>query len=115
LILTRHIFEGLERPLHCDGSQTGDSTKLVYTRKPTRDVEWSGGKHGGPIERAAPKGCVFGVIVSPNARHREQYPPIDGWINHWAWADEDTGLPEAPIDWVDRYTAKLWTRGYDER
>lgn len=110
LILTRHIFEGLERPLYCDGSPKGDSNKLVYTRKPARDVEWTGGKSGNLIWREAPKGCVFVVIITPNTRHRDRYPSIDGWVNHWAWTEEDVGLAEAPINWVDRYTTKLWTR-----
>jgi hypothetical protein len=110
LIMARHIFEGLERPLFCDNSEDGDKGKLVYTWKPTRDFEWVGGKHGRPESRNAPRGCTFGVIVSKNTKHEDQYPGVDGWINHWSWVAEDNGLAEAPVNWVDRYTRKLWTR-----
>ena len=34
LILTRHIFKGLNRGLYCDDNSDGDEEKLVYTRKP---------------------------------------------------------------------------------
>jgi len=108
LILTRHIFEGLERPLYCDGKSNGDSVKLAYSRKPTKDCEWVGGKHGYLQKLDAPEGHVFAVIVSPNV-HTEKYPDIKGWIEHWSWIKEDQGLNEAPINWVDRYNCKLWT------
>ncbi len=111
LILTRHVFRGLERPLFCDGSMQGDEDKLVYTRKPALDFEWTGGPEGHPTRREVPAGKVFGVIISPNKKHREPFPEVAGWIHHWNWVDEDSGLAEAPIHWVDRYTEKLWTRG----
>lgn len=111
LVLARHIFEGLARPLYCDGSRDGDKKILVYTRSPRKDYEWVGdGVNGGPVEREAPANHVFAVFASPNLRHVEQYPSVKCWINHWTWIAQDGGLAEAPIDWVDRFERKLWTR-----
>jgi len=111
LILTRHIFKGLDRRLFCDDSPDADRDKLVYARKPSSDFVWIGtGADGAPARCEPPPGKVFAVIVSPNTRHRELYPSVAGWINRWNWVDEDTALAEAPINWLDRYDAKLWTR-----
>lgn len=110
LILARHVFRGLERPLYCDSSNVGDKAKLVYTWKPEADYEQVGGPHGRTIKRDPPVGKVFAVIVSPNIRHAEQFPQLAGWIEHWNWLEEDRGLDEAPVSWVDRYAEKLWTR-----
>lgn len=109
LILTRHAFSGLERPLYCNDSSNGDKEKLVYTRKPTKDYEWSGGRDGKPIRKDAPKGNVFAVFISPNL-DQDTYPNIKGWIEHWTWIEEDQGLSEAPINWVDRFNKKIWTQ-----
>ena len=111
LILTRHVFKGLVRGLYCDGSASADEDKLVYTRKPSSDYVWNGsGADGAPSKRPPPPGKVFAVVISPNIRHREIYPSVTGWINRWNWVDEDPALAEAPIDWLDRYDKKLWTR-----
>ncbi len=110
LILTRHIFRGLERPLRCDDNMKGDESKLIYTRKPVRDYIWTGGVQGGAQESSAPMGCVFNVIISPNIKHKEKYPEVDGWVERWYWVEEDSGLPEAPSNWVDRFKEKLYTR-----
>lgn len=113
-ILTRHVFKGLERPLLSDGNMCADEQKLVYTRKPAYDYEWTGGPQGRAIQRDALPGKVFSVIQTPNLRHREQFPEVDGWIETWGWVDEDQGLPEAPKGWVDRYKSKLWSRRHNE-
>ncbi len=110
LILTRHAFSGLERPLYCNDSSNGDKEKFVYTRKPTYDYEWSGGRQGKPIRKKAPKGHIFAVFISPNLDQDGLYPEIQGWIEHWAWIEEDQGLSEAPINWVDRFNNKIWTQ-----
>jgi hypothetical protein len=110
LILTRHIFRGLQRPLYCDDDPQGDERKLIYTRRPSADYEWIGGPQGTTVRRPAPAGHVFVVIISPNLRHREQYANVDGWIERWNWVKEDNGLAEAPVQWVDRYRQKLWSR-----
>jgi hypothetical protein len=107
LVLARHIFQGLKRPLYCDENKHGDEDKRVYTWRSSFDVECVNKQ---PVRRPAPNGKVFVVIVSPNIRHRGAYPDIAGWIEHWNWLGEDTGLEGAPEDWVDRYSTRVWTR-----
>lgn len=112
LRLTEHVFRGLARPLFTDGSPNGDAGKLVYSRVPAFDCLWNGGKFDGRLENVPPPtGAVFAVFVSPNVRHQDEFPAIDGWINHWAWIDEDKGLRGAPVGWVDRFDKRIWTRG----
>lgn len=111
LILTEHIFEGLDRPLYCDKDKKGDEDKLVHTRKPAWDYEWPSGCDGSHVKVLAPADSVFVVVVSPNKNHKNGFPEIDGWIERWNWVTEDSGLPGAPIGWIDRYKKKLWTRG----
>ena len=107
----RHVFVGLQRPLLTDGDETADAEKLAYSRKPAFDYAWRGSKFDGNLEQLdAPPSAVFTVLVSPNVKHRKDFPMVDGWINHWTWVAEDPVLPEAPVGWVDRYEAKLWTR-----
>lgn len=89
LILARHIFEGLCRSLHCDGNQSGDEDKLVYTRKPAWDFVWIGDRfRGKPGRRDVAPGTVFAVLVTPNSSHQQELSDIDGWINHWNWIEE---------------------------
>lgn len=110
LILTRHIFGGLDRPLFCDNQKDGDKGKYVFSRKPVRDYVWEGGAAGQPIQKIAPDKSVFVVIISKNERHRDKFPEVDGWIERWNWVKESEGLLEAPARWVDRYKEKIWTR-----
>jgi len=112
LILTRHVFKGLRRPLYCDGSDAGDKEKLIYTRRPAFDSVLAKDPGTGlqeAVRRAAPPNEVFVVIVSPNIRHKNKFPRVDGWIEHWNWTKEDLGLPEAPVNWIDRYDEKIFT------
>lgn len=110
-ILTRHVFAGLCRPMFTDGNDKADKANLVYTRKPAFDYVWSGTPTDGGLEQLdPPAGAVFALFVSPNIKHKEAIPEIDGWINYWTWVGEDQGLAEAPVDWVGRYDEKLWTR-----
>lgn len=111
IILTKHVFRGLQRPLLADADNQADEKKLIYTRKPAYDYVWDDARSGSVMQLDAPAGGVFAVHITPNVKHREQYPEIAGWIDHWAWIEEDAGLPEAPTGWVDRYNEKLWTRG----
>ena len=109
--LTEHVFRGLERKLYSDGNMNGSASKLVYTRKAAYDWVWVGSKTDGrPMQIAAPAACVFAVFVSPNVRHRSDYPNVDGWINHWTWIDEDIAKPGAPENWSERFTKQVWTR-----
>lgn len=110
LILTRHIFGGLARPLLCDNQMDGDKDKYVFSRKPTWDFVWKGDTLGNPVQKTAPEKSVFVVIISKNQRHKDKFPDVDGWIERWNWVEESKGLKEAPKGWVDRYTEKIWTR-----
>jgi hypothetical protein len=110
LILSTHIFRGLNRPLYCDGSVDGDKKKLIYTRRPRFDVDLRRGHSPGDytiVRREPPPGRTYIVIVSPNERHREAYPVVDAWIEHWNWVEEDRGLLGAPVDWIGRYEVRL--------
>lgn len=110
LILTRHIFGGLDRPLFCDNKMNGDESKYVFSRKPAWDWIWEGGSLGEPAQKQAPDKSVFVVIISKNDRHKDRFPDVDGWIERWNWVKESEGLKEAPARWVDRYAEKIWTR-----
>jgi hypothetical protein len=109
LILARHIFRGLNRPLYADGSMQGDARKLVHTWRPAYDFEWPN-RFGEPQRMTAPDNCVFVVLVSKNERHIGKWPEVYGWIDRWNWVFEDPRLPGAPIDWDSRYEEKLFTR-----
>ncbi len=105
-----HVFRGLQRPLRTDEDGSADEGMLVYSRKPAFDWIWGGrDEEEGPQRMPAPDSCVFAVTIRPNIRHREKFPDVDGWINHWTWIGEDSVLPEAPLDWADRYAAKHWS------
>ncbi len=109
LIVAKHIFEGLDRPLYCDDNKDGDHGKRVYTWRPRYDYAFNEERKS-EMRRLAPEGKVFAVIVTPNIRHVDKYPNIKAWIDRWTWIDEDNGLDEAPVNWVDRYETKIWTR-----
>lgn len=117
LLLTRHVFQGLRRPMLCDGQRDADATKLVYSRKPALDVLVKGHARDGftSAHCQPPDAKVFCVIVSPNVLQRDEFPDVDGWIDHWNWATESHGLAEAPRSWIERYERKLFTIQDSER
>lgn len=108
IILAKHIFKGLDRPLLCDNNVCGDQDKRVYSRRPVNDYTYDRSASR-VVQHLAPAGKVFVVIVSPNT-HLEEYPDIKAWIDHWCWVDEDKIFNDAPTDWVDRYNCKIWTQ-----
>jgi hypothetical protein len=110
LILSSHLFQGLNRNLYCDGGFDGDENKFVFSRKPAYDYYWSGGRNGQPEKRIAPTRQVFVTVVSKNVTHQDQFPGVSGWIERWNWVDEDSVLNEAPVNWVDRYKTKVWSK-----
>lgn len=112
LIHARHVFQGLRRRLYNDSQQDGDKEKLVYTWRPKLDYEWEReeGKPGHCVTRDARPRLVFAVIASPNPRERKEFNEVDCFIEAWNWLDEDSVLPEAPVEWVDRYDQRIWTR-----
>lgn len=110
LILTRHIFAGLERPLCSDDCMEGDKQKHIHSRKPKRDYEWKKGSTNDVEEFDAPKDKVFVVIMSKNVKHTAKFPMVYGWIERWNWVTEDKSLKEAPVNWADRYNQKIFSR-----
>lgn len=110
LILTTSIFQGLNRYLSCDGNREGDDGKFVFSRKPAYDYFWEGGRNGTQKKTLAPSGQVFVVLISQNLTHAAEFPDIAGWVEHWNWVEEDPVLSGAPVNWIDRYKKKIWTR-----
>lgn len=109
LIIARHFFRGLNRRLYDDGSMEADEDKLIHTWRPTNDFDWPY-PYSKPRKLPPVQNCTFVVIISPNKRHKENWPEIYGWINRWNWVDEDPKLPEVPLNWSSRYKEKLYTR-----
>lgn len=111
LIVAKHIFEGLERPLYNDGDENGDVNKRIYVWRPRYDYIFNRGKMA-EMRVLAPENKVFVVIVTPNTRpkHAANYPDIKAWIDRWGWVEMDQGPDEMPIDWVDRFNIRLMTR-----
>lgn len=107
LIVTKHVFRGLNRPLFANDDMQADTGKWVYSWKPKWDYEWKGGTTGGPERKTPPDDRVFVTIVSPN--NDPNFPTVAGWIEHWNWVHEAGNLRAAPIDWETRYTEKLWS------
>jgi hypothetical protein len=106
--LTRHVFQGLQRPLLCEGDINGSEKKLVYCRKPSFDGTAFVGADGFEAKRIPPPDAqTLCTIVTPNGDG--SYPEIFGWIDRWNWVQEDRGAPEAPDNWIDRYNTKLFT------
>ena len=112
LIVSRHIFLGLKRPLCNDGKMDADHDKIIHSRKPPWDYRWEWRTRFDPPERiSAPPGKVFVIIISKNSvKHQAHFPMVSGWVDRWNWAEEDEGLAEAPINWVERYGKKIYTR-----
>jgi hypothetical protein len=108
LILTRHIFSGLNRPLCDDDCMDADQGKIVHSRKPIWDYKWKDIDKQKKI--SAPSGKVFVTIISKNIKHTARFTMVYGWVDWWNWVDEDEGLAEAPINWVDRYGNRLYSR-----
>lgn len=111
LILAKHVFRGLRRPLWYGDDSDGERSKLVYSWKPTKDYDWQHARRfdgaAGVIERPAPADQVFVVITTPN-QLRAEFPDVDYWIeNTWTWAEEDKELAFAPTGWSNRYDEKV--------
>jgi hypothetical protein len=107
LILAKHVFRGLKRPMAVGGNMYADRDKLVYSWKPVYDYEWPGNQFREPPCRLTPPaGRVFVVVVTPNSSN--QFPEVAGWIERWNWVRESTDLPCAPIEHADRYEEQLW-------
>jgi hypothetical protein len=111
LILTRHIFKGVNRRMFTDGDMGADEKVLVYVQTPSVDYEWGKDRfRDDPVELPAPRGCVYTVLINPNSNHRDDYPEVAGWINRWAWVEADLFRRDEPINARSRYSEKLWSK-----
>jgi hypothetical protein len=103
-----HAFRGLNRPLMHRGDMQADKSVIVYSWRPEMDYVWTGSRFGGkPVAKAPPSNRVFVVLVREEP---EKNLNIFGAIERWNWVAEDQELPEAPVDWRERYIEKLWSR-----
>ena len=107
-----HAFKGLNRPLMYEMDMNADAGIIVYSWRPRYDYVWSHGRfNGNPTARIPPPRVVFVVLVKQE--EPTEYPghgTITGAIEHWTWVAEDPALAQAPIEWQQRYTEKLWSR-----
>jgi hypothetical protein len=105
---SKHLFEGLNRPLMLADDMDADRPVLVYTWRSPVDFEWHGATHDGyPIKMVPLAGRVFAVLV----RRQEPSPEgIVGSVVKWNWIKEDPRLPDAPVGWEQRYGRKVWSR-----
>lgn len=109
LMLARHLFRGLKRPMMHNGNMRADQDVFIYTWRSLVDYEWAGTPQYGrpqPITSFPPT-RVFVVLV------REEEPDengVIGSIEHWNWVREDPDLAHAPVNWADRYGKKVWSR-----
>lgn len=108
-----HLFRGLKRPLMHGDDKEADKSVLVFTWRPSVDCVWSPSRFDGNVVlRPPPPARVFVVLV------REEHQPnvypgvgsIFGSIEKWNWIKEDPALPQAPVDWRERYGENLWSR-----
>jgi len=108
LITAKHIFRGLKRPLLYEDDKDGDIQKLVFTWAPPWDYDWELDKRfdpNGMTKRKPPAGLVYAVSTTPN--NKPAFPSVKFWIDRWYWIDEDPTDAGHPIDWKNRYEAKL--------
>ena len=108
LMLARHLFRGLKRPLMHNGNMQADRNVLVYSWRSVVDYKWVGTPLDGHPERMnPPPGQVFVVIVR---EEQSKENDILGSIERWNWVREDPQLAHAPVDWQQRYGTHLWSR-----
>jgi hypothetical protein len=108
LLLARHSFRGLERPLALREDMDADQTVVVYTWRSTVDYEWHGTQYDGhPMEKTPLPGRVFVVLVREDPGGEEG---VHGSIERWNWVNEDLNIMHAPIGYERRYRKRLWSR-----
>lgn len=105
LTKTRYVFRGLKRPMLVGKNGKADVDKLVFVWKPKYDYLYRGGKFDANatlLQCPAEAQTVFFVIVSPNI-DVVNFPSIAGWIEHWAWIDEEPESDGKPVEHRERY------------
>jgi hypothetical protein len=110
LVMAQHVFQGLKRDMYVRNDSHADVTKFAITWTHPRDAVFAGDPVAGRLEYLpAPKDRVFGVYVSPNGMLKD-FPSIFGWAEHWTWIAADPNTVGAPVDWVERYDKRIWTK-----
>lgn len=108
-----HLFKGLKRPLLHGDDKQADKSIIVYSWRPEIDYVWVGSRFDGkPVQKTPPPNRVFVVLVREE-REPNVYATVGsvfGSIEKWNWVKEDPALPHAPIEWQQRYEAKIWSR-----
>lgn len=108
LIHTKFIFQGLKRDMRLIGSSHDAASKFAFSWLPNRDAYLDGDRSNPHLAFCgAPANRVFVVYVSPNGRPQD-FPEIDGWLEHWTWIASDPEKIGAPVDWVERYDTCIW-------
>lgn len=107
LHMAAHVFRGVNRDLMFGDNADGDQDILIYSWKPQHEFLWIGGAFNGTaVPVPAPQGRVFVVLA-------RKLPAPDGEVGatalHWNWVEEGKD-PEAPVDWQERYTERLWSK-----
>lgn len=106
LMSAQNCFRGVKRPMADHTGMDIDQRVVVYTWRPLYGAVWMGVPPTGTvIQKVAPPGYVFAVLVRQDDDGQDVY----GSIERWNWIEEDPGLPQAPIDWVARYGEKKWS------
>ena len=109
---TNFIYEGLKRPMHVKNNSDADKQKWAFVTNSKYDHRFEGDKFGteGELSRVlAPARRVFVVLVSPNDS-TEDYPNVDGWIEHWSWVKADPNDMKRPKEHFERYEACIFER-----
>lgn len=109
LIHAEHVFRGLRRSMHVGNNDDAAAEKLAASWLAARDARLVGDKSDATVDfRTAPPDKVFVVYISVNKMLRE-YPSIYGWAEHWTWVQADPVEIGAPIQWLERYEARIWS------
>lgn len=108
LMSAHHCFRGVKREMADRYSMDLDQRIVVYTWRSPFAAAWVGSRFDGyVIQKAAPPGCVFAVLVREEDANEHG---VFGSIEHWYWIDEDSAMPQAPVDWANRYRERLWSK-----
>lgn len=107
-INARFVYKGLKRRMYVSENHDADGDKLALTWRPANDFRFDGNPFSGePVSYPAPENSLFVVYLSPNEMC-DEFPNIDGWIEHWAWIDADPQDPARPVQWAERYDCCVW-------
>jgi hypothetical protein len=108
IVAAKHCFRGVKRPMAAGTAMDVDERVIVYTWQTSYGAVWVGSQFDGHVlRRAAPPRTVFVVLVREEELNDQG---IYGSNERWNWIEEDSGLPQAPVDGDTRYGKKLWSR-----